>query len=63
MYLFISKSREECIFDGQSQMGVCGDWLTKPCIEGAAVSGLALAEKISKHYKGSFIMMSLLFSG
>ena len=37
-----------------TQVGVCGDWLTKPCIEGAAVSGLALAEKINKHYKGKY---------
>ena len=50
----IFQSREECIFDSQNQVGVCGDWLTKPCIEGAAVSGLALAEKISKHYKGRY---------
>ena len=47
-----SQSKDECIFDGQSQVGVCGDWLTKPCIEGAAVSGLALAERISKHCRG-----------
>ena len=51
---FCFQSKEECIFDGLNQVGVCGDWLTKPCIEGAAVSGLALAEKINKHYIGIY---------
>jgi hypothetical protein len=28
-------------------MGICGDWLVSPNVEGAALSGIALAEKIS----------------
>jgi predicted NAD/FAD-dependent oxidoreductase len=46
------QTRDECVFDGQHNVGICGDWLTSPCIQGAAVSGLALAEKINKHYTG-----------
>ncbi|XP_064633871.1 renalase-like [Lineus longissimus] len=43
---------EECVFDGMHHVGICGDWLTSPCIEGAAVSGLAVAEKIYKDSQG-----------
>lgn len=49
----VLKTRDECVFDGQHNVGICGDWLTSPCIQGAAVSGLALAEKINKHCTGS----------
>ena len=30
-----------------ANMGICGDWLVSPNVEGAALSGIALAEKIS----------------
>ena len=44
-----------CIFDGAHNVGVCGDWCVSPCIEGAALSGLAVAEKIHKHARGQLI--------
>ncbi|WAR03449.1 RNLS-like protein, partial [Mya arenaria] len=47
--LNVLQGGEECVFDGRCNVGICGDWLTSPCIQGAAVSGLALAEKIHKH--------------
>jgi len=43
---------QECVFDGQRQIGICSDWLTSPCVQGAAVSGLALAESIGRHAQG-----------
>ncbi|XP_075430666.1 renalase-like [Ascaphus truei] len=43
---------EECAFKASHNVGICGDWLVSPCIEGAALSGLALAEVIDKHVKG-----------
>lgn len=33
---------------GSTNVGVCGDWLLTPSLEGAAVSGIRLAEHI-KH--------------
>ncbi|XP_064603386.1 LOW QUALITY PROTEIN: uncharacterized protein LOC135468857 [Liolophura sinensis] len=46
------ETSEECVFDGLHHVGVCGDWLVSPCIQGAAISGLALAEHIHKHASG-----------
>ncbi|KAH3886502.1 renalase-like [Dreissena polymorpha] len=51
--LNVLKTREECVFDGLHNVGICGDWLTSPCVQGAAVSGLALAEKIHLHHVGT----------
>jgi hypothetical protein len=34
-------------------MGICGDWLVSPNVEGAALSGIALAEKMSANMRGS----------
>jgi hypothetical protein len=31
----------------EANMGICGDWLVSPNVEGAALSGIALAEKIA----------------
>ena len=45
----ILDSTSECVFDNNYHIGVCGDWLVSPCIQGAAMSGLALAERICKH--------------
>ena len=42
----------EYVFDGQRQIGICSDWLTSPCVQGAAVSGLSLAEAINRHSRG-----------
>lgn len=45
-------SRSDCVFDARHQLGVCGDWLSSPCIQGAAISGLSLAEKIQQFCTG-----------
>lgn len=40
------------IHDPVSRVGVCGDWLTSPSVEGALFSGLALAEAIAQELVG-----------
>ncbi|KAL8614267.1 hypothetical protein ACOMHN_007605 [Nucella lapillus] len=45
-------STDECLFDAPLQVGVCGDWLVSPCIQGAALSGMAMAQKIQQHMAG-----------
>jgi hypothetical protein len=35
---------DRCLFDGDSNMGACGDWCSGPRVEGAFLSGAALAE-------------------
>jgi predicted NAD/FAD-dependent oxidoreductase len=42
----------ECAFESASQAGICGDWFTAPSIEGASISGMALAERIFTHHSG-----------
>ncbi|XP_021345828.1 uncharacterized protein LOC110445489 isoform X2 [Mizuhopecten yessoensis] len=46
-------TKEECVFDGQHNVGICGDWLVSPCLQGAAISGLRLAEFIQSHSSGA----------
>ena len=41
-----------CVLDVEHNVGICGDWLSSPSIEGAAVSGLELAERIQAHTQG-----------
>ncbi|CAK0828818.1 unnamed protein product [Prorocentrum cordatum] len=36
------------IHDPEARVGVCGDWLTTPSVEGALFSGLALAEALAR---------------
>ena len=36
-----------CLWDAQTRIGVCGDWLTHPRVEGAWQSGHALAREIT----------------
>ncbi|XP_075688529.1 renalase-like [Rhinoderma darwinii] len=43
---------EECVFQSSHNVGICGDWLVSPSVEGAAVSGLALAEVLIRHVNG-----------
>ncbi|KAM9327298.1 renalase-like [Gastrophryne carolinensis] len=41
-----------CVFQASHNVGICGDWLVSPCVEGAAISGLTLAEVIHQHANG-----------
>jgi renalase len=41
-----ARSDLACLFDADSQAGACGDWLAGSRVEGACLSGLALAERI-----------------
>ncbi|XP_062573830.1 uncharacterized protein LOC134235697 isoform X2 [Saccostrea cucullata] len=50
----------DCVFDGRCHVGVCGDWLSSPCIQGAAISGLSLAEKIQQSSLGQFAVNTSL---
>ncbi|CAL1535113.1 unnamed protein product [Lymnaea stagnalis] len=43
----------ECVFDAAHKIGICSDWLVSPCVQGAAISGLALAETIVQHINGN----------
>jgi renalase len=38
---------ERCLFDPERGLGACGDWCGEPRVEGAYLSGLALAERVS----------------
>ncbi|GMH40713.1 hypothetical protein BSKO_08617 [Bryopsis sp. KO-2023] len=44
---------EGCCFDAQANVGICGDWLVSPSVEGCIVSGHAMAEKIASHASGN----------
>ena len=39
---------QRCLFDEDLRLGACGDWCGGPRIEGAYLSGIALAEAVSK---------------
>lgn len=41
------------VFDPRVRAGACGDWCVSPCFEGAALSGMRLAEVIADHRSGS----------
>ena len=38
-----------CIFDPHGRAGICGDWLLGSSVESAALSGMALANQVSKN--------------
>ncbi len=48
---------DQCVFDGAHNAGICGDWFGDPSIEGAAISGLDLAEKIAAHAQGNRLFL------
>ncbi len=50
----------QCVFDGDHNAGICGDWFGDPSIEGAAISGLDLAEKIAAHAQGNTLYTRIL---
>ncbi len=41
-----TKSDQACLFDADGRAGACGDWLAGSRVEGACLSGLAVAERI-----------------
>lgn len=46
------------VHDPQSRVGVCGDWLTSPSVEGALFSGLALAEALQRDLRSGGLQAS-----
>lgn len=39
---------ERCLLDGELRLGACGDWCGGPRVEGAFLSGLAMAEAVQE---------------
>lgn len=42
-----------CLFDARLSIGACGDWCNGPRVEGAFLSGLAMAERVLSASNGS----------
>jgi len=40
---------QRCLYDAEARLGACGDWCGGPRIEGALLSGLAMAETVAAH--------------
>jgi predicted NAD/FAD-dependent oxidoreductase len=38
-----------CLFDAQLRIGACGDWCSGPRVEGAFLSGMAVADRVLAH--------------
>jgi predicted NAD/FAD-dependent oxidoreductase len=43
-------AESECLWDPTTGLGVCGDWCGGPRIEGAFLSGMAVAGAVLRHY-------------
>ncbi|KAJ1491154.1 hypothetical protein T484DRAFT_1775620 [Baffinella frigidus] len=41
-----------CILDAAKAAGICGDWLVDPSVQGAAISGIEMADAIKAHLDG-----------
>jgi len=48
----VLKNGDSCILSLNHNIGVCGDWCHHPSIEGAAISGITLADRIKQHTLG-----------
>ena len=42
----VDPAPEACLFDPESGVGACGDWCGGARVEGAFLSGIAMAERI-----------------
>jgi photolyase PhrII len=46
---------DACFWDSENRIGVCGDWFRTPNIEGALLSGMALAGRVMGDYAKEYI--------
>ncbi|CAE8680289.1 unnamed protein product [Polarella glacialis] len=44
--------QQHFVHDAEARVGICGDWLTAPSVEGAMFSGLALADAVARELRG-----------
>jgi predicted NAD/FAD-dependent oxidoreductase len=44
---------DRCLFDAERRLGACGDWCGGPRVEGAFLSGVAIAERVLEHTKAA----------
>ncbi|CAI5458444.1 unnamed protein product [Closterium sp. Yama58-4] len=52
----------ECIMDASTRVGLCSDWLLAPSVQAAAISGLAMADKIAAFHEDAAASDLALFS-
>lgn len=43
----------QCLFDPELKIGACGDWCSSPRVEGAFLSGMAMADCVLSHVSAS----------